>query len=539
MLATAELGYGPASLEKFLGSLPVIRDLLARLDLIAVIDRLCPIQENKARHTHGEVIAMLVANRLTSPTPLVRVEDWGEKWAVLEIFGIEPDALNDDRCGRALEALAEQADAVVGAIAARAIAVFGLDVSEIHWDLTSMSVFGAYDRADPAYAAPKPGHPKDHRFDLKQVQTGFATCADGAVSLLTRVYDGGAAEVSQVEGALRALRELAGPRRFLLVGDSKLVSYTNLTAIDAAGATFVAPAPRTIVGLAALAAHDPATATIADWAPQREKDKLFHQRDVHRVVEGSTTLRGPKATDPPFTTRTVYSHSARRAAASAASRQKQIDKARAALVVLHRNLGTHYYRDEAAVHARVEKITSECRVGAWLRTHLDTNPDTGKPLLTWFFDEDALQLAAKADGWFALLTNQSIEEKDAAGVFIDYKGQEASERRNSAFKGPLAVNPFYLENNQRIHGLLHVVGLALLLFSLIEREARRAAGPTGTVAGLYARRPAKPTGRLILEALADLRLVPAHDGQPAYIPRPTPLQQRVLDLLGVDPTKPP
>ena len=152
VLATAELGYGPPSLEKFLGSLPVIRDLLARLDLVAVIDRLCPIQENKARHTHGEVIAMLVANRLTSPTPLVRVEDGGERWAVLEIFGIEPDALNDDRCGRALEALAEQADAVVGAIAARAIAVFGLDVSEIHWDLTSMSVFGAYDRADPAYA---------------------------------------------------------------------------------------------------------------------------------------------------------------------------------------------------------------------------------------------------------------------------------------------------------------------------------------------------------------------------------------------------
>ncbi|WP_239340242.1 hypothetical protein [Frankia sp. CiP3] len=99
------------------------------------------------------------------------------------------------------------------------------------------------------------------------------------------------------------------------VGDSTLVSYTNLTAIAAAGATFVAPAPRTIVGLAALAAHDPAIATIVDWAPQREKDTLFHQRDVHRVVEGSTTLHGPKATDPPFEVRTVYSHSARRAAA--------------------------------------------------------------------------------------------------------------------------------------------------------------------------------------------------------------------------------
>ncbi|WP_045877237.1 hypothetical protein [Pseudofrankia sp. DC12] len=28
-------------------------------------------------------------------------------------------------------------------------------------------------------------------------------------------------------------------------------------------------------------------------------------------------------------------------------------------------------------------------------------------------------------------------------------------------------------------------------------------------------------------------------GQPAHLLRPTPLQQRVLDLLGVDPTHPP
>ncbi len=72
-------------------------------------------------------------------------------------FGIEPDALNDDRCGRALEALAEQADAVVGSIAAAAIAVFGLDVSRFSWDLTSMSVSGAYNGADPDYERPAIG----------------------------------------------------------------------------------------------------------------------------------------------------------------------------------------------------------------------------------------------------------------------------------------------------------------------------------------------------------------------------------------------
>ncbi|KJE19832.1 hypothetical protein FF36_05906, partial [Frankia torreyi] len=90
--------------------------------------------------------------------------------------------------------------------------------------------------------------------------------------------------------------------------------------------------------------------------------------------------------------------------------------------------------------------------------------------------------------------------------------------------------------NQRIDGLIHVICLALLVFTLIERAVRQAIAPAEKLPGLYAGRPARPTGRLILEALAPLRLVPTAAGQPAYIPRPGPLQQHLLDLLGIDPT---
>jgi hypothetical protein len=102
----------------------------------------------------------LVANRLTSPAPLVRVEDWARNPAdpVEEVFGVPADALNDDRIGRALDALADQAEAVVGSVGARAVAAFGLDVSRIHWDLTSISLFGAYPEADGDYATPRYGH---------------------------------------------------------------------------------------------------------------------------------------------------------------------------------------------------------------------------------------------------------------------------------------------------------------------------------------------------------------------------------------------
>jgi hypothetical protein len=91
--------------EKALGALPVVASFCRRLDLGGIVDRVCPIRE-VATLTHGQVIGALVANRLTSPTPLRRVEDWARAWAVAEVFGIPPQALNDDRIGRALDAIA-------------------------------------------------------------------------------------------------------------------------------------------------------------------------------------------------------------------------------------------------------------------------------------------------------------------------------------------------------------------------------------------------------------------------------------------------
>jgi hypothetical protein len=55
---------------------------------------------------------------------------------------------------------------------------------------------------------------------------------------------------------------------------------------------------------------------------------------------------------------------------------------------------------------------------------------------------------------------------------------------------------------------------------------------------LYVGRPAKPTGRLIFEALAGLRLNPARGRDPPTIPTPAPLPAKLLALLNVDPTRP-
>jgi transposase len=539
-LQPVRYAYGPPSVEKLLGALPVVAEFCRRLDLQGIVDRACPVRE-VARVTHGEVIEALVANRLTSPRPLLRVTDWARQWAVEEVFGIDPDALNDDRIGRALDAIAPELERIVGSVGVRAIATFGVEVARLHWDMTSISLYGAYDEVEAGYAQPRWGKPKDRRPDLKQVQTGIAVSADGGVPVWHRAYDGGAGEVAQVVEAMTALKDLAGERSLLLVGDSKLISRGNIVAMNTAKVAFIAPASKTYLPTELLGGLDIEQASPVDYVASRDAGKPPTQRGTYRVVEGTVTLparRGRRQPEPDLQVRCVFVWSSARAQAAAASRAKKLERATGDLQRLERGLGGRHYRTPEQVRQRLQVIARSRKVTGLLRAETGTDPATGKPTLGWAFDQATLDAEAATDGWYGLVTNLAIQHADAAEVLERYKGQEVVERRYGAFKGPLGVAPMFLKTNRRIAALVSVICLALLVFCLVERAVRKAIAPATELAGLYVGRPAKPTGRLIFEALAWLRLNPARGHDPPTIPIPPPLQARLLELLKVDPTRP-
>jgi hypothetical protein len=289
-------------LEKQLGSLPVIADFSRRLDIAGIVDQACPMRDVGIL-SHGQVIEALIANRLTSPKAMVAVADWAHTWAVDEVYGIAADALNDDRLGRALDALAGQAEQVVGSVGAKAIDVFGIDVTRLHWDMTSISLYGAYRQTDHEHPAPEYGHPKDRRTDLKQIQAGMAVTADGAIPLLHRAYDGNAAEIAQVTDTMHALQDLAAPHSFLLVGDSKLISYTNLTAMNTEQVTFIAPLAASRVPDGLFAGLEPRNAEFVDYIAERDENTWLLDRGVYRVCEDTMDLGGPRKKDPVLTVR--------------------------------------------------------------------------------------------------------------------------------------------------------------------------------------------------------------------------------------------
>ena len=527
-------------LEKRLGALPVVAQFGRRLRIAEVVDELCPVRP-VAPISHGEVIEALVANRLTAPAPLVQVEAWAAAMAVDEVYGIEPHLLNDDRLGRALDAIAPHLDEVIGSVGAAAISEFGVDVARLHWDMTSISLYGAYPEPDEEYPAPRWGHPKDRRPDLKQIQTGLAVAADGGIPVFCHAYDGGAGEVAQVTGAMTALKKIAGPRTFLLVGDSKLISWADAAAMAAGQVAFVAPLAAARVPAGLFAALPAGAGTAVDYVAARDAGKPAAARGTYRVAEDDgMDIRGPRKSDPVVHLRRILVYSSANAAGQAKARALKLAKAAGELDKLIRTAGTRFHPTEDAVAARVQAIAAKRRVGKYLRTAI-TAGQAGKPVLAWHFDQDAIDAEAAGDGWYALLTNLAPGQAGPAGVFRRYKGQHVVERRYGEFKGPLAVAPIFLELNRRITALITVICLALLIFCLAGRQVRQALAPHAEMmTGLpgYGPAPARPTGRTIFRALADLRLIPAHDGNPATIPKPVGVQARLLDLLNIDISRP-
>ena len=168
--------------------------------------------------------------------------------------------------------------------------------------MTSISLYGAYPDADEEYPAPRWGHPKDSRPDLKQIQAGLAVAADGGIPVFHHAYDGGAGEVAQVTGAMTALKKIAGPRTFLLVGDSKLISWANATAMAAGQVAFIAPLAASRVPAGLFAARPAGAGTEVDHVAARDAGKPAAARGTYRVAEddGGMDIRGPRKTPQGF-----------------------------------------------------------------------------------------------------------------------------------------------------------------------------------------------------------------------------------------------
>jgi Domain of unknown function (DUF4277) len=525
----ARLDPPAAGTRRLVGPLLLVAHYLDRLGLAKLVDSLVPAR-GRAFLTHGEVIAVLAASRLCSPSPLYDIAGWASSAAVAELLGVPGMLLNDDRLGRALEALAPVADKVRGALMLAAIGGFPAvaDASRLHLDLTAVRFAGAYE--DSALVAK--GWAADRSIG-RQVKALQAATPSG-VSVYFRPHKGSANELPAFTDAIGALAA-ALPPGLVIVADSGLGYLENLCAADTRHVRFVAPlradtgwADRFDADLGPLGGL--AALQVLDHVSQRERRLPAARRTTWKGLLRPFPVTGKDGARHDL--RAAYIWSSEEAATVAAARDRALATAEDALGRIRNGLGGRSCKTRKQVDARAAQILTGQAAG--LLT-VRTGTRAGKPFITWARDDHAIAAASRLDGLYALATNlpdPGGAPLTAAGVLKIYNDQWAVEQRHRDLKQILKVRPVFLHNDDRIAALIAVIGIALLIFGLIEAELRNALGPGTPLPGILPEgRAAIPTARAALAAFDGLSATYTPGG--LILDHLTPAQRIILACLDI------
>lgn len=522
----ARLDPPPVGTRRHVGALLLVGHYLARLGLVGLIDAAAPMR-GRAMLTHGEVIAALVANRLCGPAPLYDVAGWASSAAMAELFGVPAGLLNDDRLGRALEALAPVAEQVRGALALAAASHCSADLSRLHLDMTAVRFTGGYEGS----ALVAKGWAADRRI-ARQIKTMQASTPAG-VAVYYRPHPGATSELPCFVAALERIRELAPPG-VICVADSGMGYLGTLCAADTAGLRFVVPL-RADTGWASWFAADVPTGIAAlprvDHCSKRERRLPESDRTVWKGLLGDRLVDDPDTGGHRL--RIAYIWSSEEAVSVAEARERALASAEAALTKIRNGLGGRYYKTKKQVDQRVATIIG-ARIAA-LITITTGLADDGKPTIAWHRNPHAITAASALDGLYAIATNLPDppgRTLTACDVLDIYKDQWIVEQRHRDLKQTLHVRPVFLHNDDRIGALIAVIGIALLVYGLIEADLRAALGPDTPLAGILPEhRDAVPTARAVLAAFTDLHATYTSRG--LALDRLTPLQRRILAHLDI------
>jgi transposase len=521
-------------LVRLLGCLPVIAHFARRLGIEAIIDQCCPSRGN-AHLTHGQVALAIITNRLTQPKAMYQLLTWAHQWGVREVFGIDPAQLNDDRLGRCLDALAPQIDRLQGAVVVAAVREFDLDLSQLHWDLTSAVLQGEYppEEQHPDYARPAYGFGGEA--NCKQLRIGELVTNDGGVPVWHHSYNGNQADVGTVVAQMEAFRAQVPLPECLVIGDSKLLTDAVIGKLRRQKLHFLAPLPRSAALDSEFLALDPAGWQTLDYVAKRQERLPPEERTQYQGQEVTQEWINPD-TGEIETFRRLHVISSEERTTCRKVRSQQRARTEAELAKIQAGLGKRQLKSVAQIEARVQRVLQERRVAPLYRVLVSEGD--GALTLTWAVDAAVLARAEALDGYYVLYTSVSAEHADRSALLRKWKQEEQIERRFSDWKGPLRVRPVFVTSNARLAALVLLLHLALMLYCLLEREARRQLAAKGRqkVRDLLAGHvDAVPTGENILRAFEHLYLVieETEHGREYEMSAFFPAQEQLWRLLGI------
>jgi transposase len=487
-----------AQLQRHLGALPVLYALFEVLQVRPIVNRHCP---TAAEIDHGSVVLVLALNRLMAPRPLYKIADWLGQTVLAHQWGVPAEKFNDDRLGRTLDTISQQGPAIWQDIVDEALRRTKLDLSLIFYDLSAYIAHGEYadsNLVDFGFAHNTP-------MNKQKFKVGLDVSADGDLPLLYQAWAGRTADkatvIENMTRLVKLLQRHGWPiQETMLIGDRAL-AYDEHHLRYLSGLPATKKAHRDLL-LAQPTRHfyaypltnGPKTGQCWGIAcPVR-----FEHEGRQVTHQGLVILSNPMAT------------------AMRKNRAAHLRALRQDLTDLRTKIGQPRYRTRKALQRSVKARLNASAVGHLLQVEVYVN-EHNQLHLRWQIDTYRLWQAMQPDGRYLLVTNDfSLSPSQMVAL---YRSKDGVEKRFRVTKSDLQMSPMYVHLDRRLEGLLLVNMIALLAYSLLERQRRQS--------GLNL------TTRRLIEQLANLHLIETYYLDGSCRRRLTPIAPEQLVLWEI------
>jgi transposase len=542
------------------GPLALLVPLLERLQVASIIDRHLP-PDSQREFSHGQVLSLLLAARLSRPTALVNIPDWATQTGADLLWDIPADKLNDDRLGRALDAFFDQRHSILACVAEQTLRLAQLSPQRLHFDPTHLSFCGNYDSSQPRPdhlplppTTPSADFPPAHLTyghgaeDVKLIQVGVSAVVDdyGALPLFGHVLDGNNNGHTAIEQSFELLRQyLPPPPEFLMVSDRGTFSAGHVARLHRYGYAVLCSAPWQDYR-ALFDQHRPQLcwrrASYLSLEQQRRRQTQSSlPREHYELAVVRHQLIDPETREE-IPCRVLFVFSTADQKVCRQTRDQAITKIRVGLEQVAATVQRgHPATTAASIERRVAKLLGSRGAAQYFRWEwVALTPQEQAALpppsrgcrrpthrFVFHYDAAAAEDAAAYDG-YAVLVTTAPRTTSADHLFTQFKQQNYVELLHHQWKTPLAVRPVFLKSPQRVEALVCLLQVALTAYQLLERLYRQSVAPEAA-----ATEQRKTSESLLCQFHSyGLLVCQTPVGRVVYATRLTSTQRRILNQLG-------
>jgi len=548
---------------------PLLLEIMQRLGLPGIIDNHLRRHGLQQGLSWGWIATIWLAHILSQSNPRkLPVRSWVKQAheTIERVTGMKVNELDftDDRLTLLLRRLSrpETWQAIETELGRSILRVYELKPERVRLDATTVSGYHASGE-DTLFQY---GHSKDDP-SLAQVKVMEASLDPLGLPLVTQVVAGNTADDPLYIPAVDQVLQIIEGVGLLFVGDCKMSALSIRAHIHQCGQHYLCPLAQTgktgqemIQWIEAANAGQHKLETVYVENEHGERRLLAEGYEFERLIQAKINGEVKEWTERVLV---VRSESYQRALQEGL--EGRLERATEKLLVLTPapGRGKRQIQDETVLVEAAEAVLKAHDVEGLLSYTFERqekhqtrylgrgrgSPDRPKQemvtvryqMITIARQEEAIAALQKTFGWRAYVTDTPGEQLTLEQAILTYREEWLIERGFHRLKGvPLSLSPLFVKRDDQVVGLTNLLSLAVRFLTLIEFVVRRKLKQTQEkLVGLIENNPKKgidnPTTERLLKMFQNITLtiVQLPDQSIRHLPALTPVQIRILDLLGL------